>query len=160
MFSEFCSISALSCSFEFVVVVVVVVVVGGCSQRLLCLNPTTVMVVLLLGCDNISKNFHLDNITNKWTILQMVCTQTLNAHLYVIWCDISLKIPIYISNEHMLVTLGVDLMCTNLEMSLQYIVSTRGTVQKIQMILLILFVNLSKLINDWKTNINWNTILN
>ena len=53
MFSEFCSISALSCSFEFVVVVV-----GGCSQRLLSLNPTTVMVVLLLGlglllgCDN------------------------------------------------------------------------------------------------------------
>ena len=34
------------------------VVVGGGSQRLLCLNPTTVMVVLLLGlwlllgCDN------------------------------------------------------------------------------------------------------------
>ena len=26
--------------------------VGGGSQRLLCLNPTTVMVVLLLGCDN------------------------------------------------------------------------------------------------------------
>ena len=59
MFSEFCSISALSCNFEFMV--------GGCgcccwwavvSQRLLCLNPTTVMVVLLLGlwlllgCDN------------------------------------------------------------------------------------------------------------
>ena len=36
--------------------------VGGCSQRLLCLNPTTVMVVLLLGlwlllgCDNIDCN--------------------------------------------------------------------------------------------------------
>ena len=25
---------------------------GGGSQQLLCLNPTTVMVVLLLGCDN------------------------------------------------------------------------------------------------------------
>ena len=53
MFSEFCSISALSCSFEFLV--------GGWvgggwwySQWLLCLNPTTVKVVLLLGCDNIS----------------------------------------------------------------------------------------------------------
>ena len=55
MFSEYCSISALSCSFEFVWVWM-----GGCgwySQRLLSLNPTTVMVVflfglwLLLGCD-------------------------------------------------------------------------------------------------------------
>jgi len=55
LFSEYCSISALSCSFEFVV--------GGGwwvggSQRLLSLNPTTVIVVLLLGlwlllgCDN------------------------------------------------------------------------------------------------------------
>ena len=50
MFSEFCSFSALSCSFEFV---------WWCgwwwcgwwwdSQRLLSLNPTTVIVVLLLG---------------------------------------------------------------------------------------------------------------
>ena len=49
--------SALSCSFEFVLVV------GGGDgggyfQRILCLNPTTVLVVLLLGswlllgCDN------------------------------------------------------------------------------------------------------------
>ena len=57
-FSEFCSISALSCSFE----IAVVVVVGGRgrvgSQRLLSLNPTIVLAVLmsglwlLLGCDN------------------------------------------------------------------------------------------------------------
>ena len=53
MFSEFCSISAPSCSFEFVWSVVV-------SQWLFSLNPTTVMVVLLgglwllLGCENIT----------------------------------------------------------------------------------------------------------
>ena len=47
MFSELCSISALSGSFEFLVVVVGG---GGVFQQLLCLNPTTVMVVLLLGC--------------------------------------------------------------------------------------------------------------
>ena len=46
--SEFCSISALSCSFEFQWGVAVVVGGGG-SQRLLSLNPTTVLVVLLLG---------------------------------------------------------------------------------------------------------------
>ena len=45
LFSEYCSISALSCSFDFLVVVGG----GGGSQRLLCLNPTTVLVVLLLG---------------------------------------------------------------------------------------------------------------
>ena len=54
MFSEYCCISALSCSFEFLVG-------GWYSQRLLSLNPTTVTVVflllglwllLLLGCDN------------------------------------------------------------------------------------------------------------
>ena len=51
--SEFCSISALSCSLEFVWWC------GWYSQRLLSLiNPTAVMVVLmlglwlLLGCDN------------------------------------------------------------------------------------------------------------
>ena len=59
MFSKYCSISSLSCSFEFVWVVGC----GGggwwwCSQRLLSLNPTTVMVILFLGlwllmaCDN------------------------------------------------------------------------------------------------------------
>ena len=54
MFSEFCSISALSCSFEFVWWW------WWYSQRLLCLNPTTVKVVLLLGlwlllgCDNMA----------------------------------------------------------------------------------------------------------
>ena len=65
MFSEFCSISALLCSFEFVWVWVWVGVGGWWySQRLLSLNPTTVMVVLLLGlwlllgCDN--KSLHLD----------------------------------------------------------------------------------------------------
>ena len=69
MFSEFCSISALSCSFEFVWVG------GWYSQRLLSLNPTTVMVVLLLGlwlllgCDNtdVSKEYCLneDDLNNK-----------------------------------------------------------------------------------------------
>ena len=55
MFSEYCSISALSCSFEFMVVSGV----GGGSQRLVSLNPTTMLVVLflelwlLLGCDNL-----------------------------------------------------------------------------------------------------------
>ena len=39
----YCSISALSCSFEFVVVV------GGGSQRLLSFYPTKVSVDLLLG---------------------------------------------------------------------------------------------------------------
>ena len=54
LFSEYCSISALSCSFEFLVV-------GG-SQRLLSLNPTTFLVVLLLrlwlllGSDNNKNN--------------------------------------------------------------------------------------------------------
>ena len=34
---------------------------GGCSQQLLCLNPTTVMIVLLLGCDNdYLKNWQID----------------------------------------------------------------------------------------------------
>ena len=47
LFSEFCSISALLCSFEFVVVDGVCG--GGYSQRLLCPNPTTVMVVLSMG---------------------------------------------------------------------------------------------------------------
>ena len=41
MFSVYCSVSALACSFEFVVV-------GG-SQRLLSLNPTTVLVVVVVG---------------------------------------------------------------------------------------------------------------
>ena len=55
LFSEYCSISALSCSFEFIVVCGV----GGGSHRLVSLNPTTMFVVLflelwlLLGCDNL-----------------------------------------------------------------------------------------------------------
>ena len=50
MFSAFCSISALSCSCEFVVVGGWWV--GGGFQRFVSLNQTTVIVVLLLGCDN------------------------------------------------------------------------------------------------------------
>ena len=43
--SEFCSLPALSCSFEFMWGWWG----GGYSQQLLSLNPTTVMVILLLG---------------------------------------------------------------------------------------------------------------
>ena len=68
MFSEVCSISALSCSFKFVW--------WWCgwwwySQRLLSLNPTTVMVVLLLGlclllgCDN---KFYTDGTLFHWKL--------------------------------------------------------------------------------------------
>ena len=45
----------------------------GGSQQLLSLNPTTVMVVLLLGlwlllgCDNISLNLHLYNMESSVT---------------------------------------------------------------------------------------------
>ena len=79
MFSELGSISALSCSFEFVVWGVVGVGVGvGGSQRLLSLNPTTVMVVLLLGlwlllgCDNYLCVHQ--NILNSSIILYFVVT--------------------------------------------------------------------------------------
>ena len=49
---------------------------GGGSQRLLCLNPTTVMVVLflglwlLLGCDNLSN-------TTRFIFLDSICQEVI-----------------------------------------------------------------------------------
>ena len=94
MFSDFCSISALSCSFEFLWWVVVVVVVGGGSQQLLCLNPTTVMVVLLfglwllLGCDNIQcawlflLEHHISGCCSHYFLLSY-CNSSLNVFISI-----------------------------------------------------------------------------
>ena len=81
MFSEFCSISALSCSFEFLVVVGGWWWwVGGGSQRLLCHKPTTVIVVfllglwLLLGCD---KKSHTTSFRHRSCVVLIVLNMSL-----------------------------------------------------------------------------------
>ena len=89
MFCEFCSSSALSCIFEFLWVVVGG---GGCSQRLLCLNPTTVMVVLLLGlwlllgCDNYQANqeVHKKSQNCVEAAIAFVCTRCKRQLLFAI----------------------------------------------------------------------------
>ena len=82
LFSESCSISALSCSFEFVVGGGWVG--GGGSQRLLSLiNLTTVLVVLLLGltlgCDKsqrYKRGEHMDRLTHRLTNARSENTRT------------------------------------------------------------------------------------
>ena len=119
MFSEFCSISALSCSFEFVWWWC------GCgcgwvggwwySQRLLSLNPTTVMVVLLLGlwlllgCDNYFKaevpfvclkcNQQFSFATGPFP--SIACTVTIN-YFFTYYCNrLFLHVRLYTSTAAM-----------------------------------------------------------